>query len=109
MSIRPIKWEDDVLAIIDQTLLPGELRFIELSTPEDVWEAIKVLRVRGAPAIGICAAFGVLVFVRGAAPKTTPAGTFPAIARIVSSPSFTALMRNPSSLKKCLKTPVCGL
>jgi methylthioribose-1-phosphate isomerase len=49
------------LFIVDQTLLPVEFREIELTTVEQVWEAIRSLRVRGAPAIGICAAFGVLV------------------------------------------------
>ncbi len=49
------------LRIIDQTLLPGELRLIDLATPEQVWEAIRVLRVRGAPAIGVAAAYGVVI------------------------------------------------
>jgi methylthioribose-1-phosphate isomerase len=49
------------LRIIDQTLLPGELRLIDLATPEQVWEAIRALRVRGAPAIGVAAAYGVVV------------------------------------------------
>jgi len=45
------------IVIIDQTLLPGEVKLLRLSKPEDIWEAIKVLRVRGAPAIGVAAAF----------------------------------------------------
>ncbi|SET32408.1 S-methyl-5-thioribose-1-phosphate isomerase [[Clostridium] polysaccharolyticum] len=45
--------------IIDQTLLPGTIRRINLSTKEEIWEAIKKLRVRGAPAIGVCAAYGI--------------------------------------------------
>jgi methylthioribose-1-phosphate isomerase len=52
---------DGHLRIIDQTLLPGELREIDLRTPEQVWEAIRSLRVRGAPAIGVAAAYGVVV------------------------------------------------
>ena len=39
------------LDIIDQTLLPGTIRRIRLETKEEIWEAIKKLRVRGAPAI----------------------------------------------------------
>ncbi len=61
MTCQPVIWADGTLNIIDQTLLPGELRRIELATVTDVWDAIKQLKVRGAPAIGICAAFGVLV------------------------------------------------
>ncbi len=49
------------LDIIDQTLLPGEIRRIRLETKEEIWEAIKKLRVRGAPAIGVSAAYGMAV------------------------------------------------
>jgi methylthioribose-1-phosphate isomerase len=44
--------------------LPGELRQIDLATPEAVWEAIRVLRVRGAPAIGVSAAYGLVTGLR---------------------------------------------
>ena len=47
--------------IIDQTLLPGQIKRITLHTKEEIWEAIKKLRVRGAPAIGVCAALGLAV------------------------------------------------
>ncbi|MEJ5185207.1 MAG: S-methyl-5-thioribose-1-phosphate isomerase, partial [Rectinemataceae bacterium] len=56
--------EQGELVIVDQTLLPGEVRFLRLRTVEQVWEAIRSLRVRGAPAIGIAAAFGVYLAVR---------------------------------------------
>ena len=46
------------LDIIDQTLLPGTIKRINLNTKEEIWEAIKKLRVRGAPAIGAAAAYG---------------------------------------------------
>ena len=49
------------LDIIDQTLLPGTIRRISLETKEEIWEAIKKLRVRGAPAIGVSAAYGMAV------------------------------------------------
>ena len=45
------------LEILDQTLLPGAIRVLRLSALEDIWEAIRVLRVRGAPAIGVCAGY----------------------------------------------------
>ena len=44
--------------IIDQTLLPGTRRRISLRTREEIWDAIKKLQVRGAPAIGVSAAYG---------------------------------------------------
>ena len=48
----------DKLVLIDQTLLPVEEVILELDKMEDIWEAIKKLRVRGAPAIGCAAGFG---------------------------------------------------
>ncbi len=50
--------------IVDQTRLPGELVFLDLRTREELYEAISSLRVRGAPAIGIFAAFAVYVLAR---------------------------------------------
>lgn len=59
----------DSLVIIDQTLLPGELRYVELRTREELFEAIRKLRVRGAPAIGIAAAYGYYLCARADADK----------------------------------------
>ncbi|MDR2487056.1 MAG: S-methyl-5-thioribose-1-phosphate isomerase [Clostridiales Family XIII bacterium] len=62
----------DAAVIIDQTLLPGEKKYVSLRTPEEFFEAIRKLRVRGAPAIGIAGAFGLYLaarsFAQGAAP-----------------------------------------
>lgn len=49
----------NAMILLDQTLLPVEKKFIEVRDIEDIWEAIKKLRVRGAPAIGVAAAFGI--------------------------------------------------
>lgn len=67
---EPIVWENGRLRILDQTLLPNEMRYIALDRLDQVWEAIKMLRVRGAPAIGCCAAFGVVVGLREKLPRT---------------------------------------
>ena len=64
---QTLHWKGEAggsLFLIDQTLLPTEFTEIECRTAEDVWEAIKVLRVRGAPAIGVAAAYGVIVGTR---------------------------------------------
>jgi methylthioribose-1-phosphate isomerase len=50
--------------MIDQTLLPVEFKEIDCRDVESVWEAIKTLRVRGAPAIGIAAAYGICVAIQ---------------------------------------------
>jgi methylthioribose-1-phosphate isomerase len=63
-SIETLRWiggTDGCLALIDQTLLPIELKEIQCRSVEAVWEAVKALRVRGAPAIGIAAAYGVVL------------------------------------------------
>ena len=57
----------DGVVIVDQTLLPGEERFLTLRDEYEVYEAIAKLRVRGAPAIGIAAAYGLYVASRRAA------------------------------------------
>lgn len=59
-GFEPLRW-DDGLYIIDQTLLPNEYRIIELADLESIAEAIVSLRVRGAPAIGCAAAYGLCV------------------------------------------------
>ena len=46
--ITPVRYEDDRLMILDQTLLPGEERYIEIKTKEDIWKAINKLQVRAA-------------------------------------------------------------
>ncbi|MDD6310686.1 MAG: S-methyl-5-thioribose-1-phosphate isomerase [Firmicutes bacterium] len=56
--------------IIDQTLLPNEEEFIELATCEEMYEAIKKLRVRGAPAIGIFAGYALAALAASEAEKT---------------------------------------
>lgn len=54
----------EAMVLLDQTLLPNEVRFINIHKQEDIWEAIHVLRVRGAPAIGIAAGYGVYLAAR---------------------------------------------
>jgi methylthioribose-1-phosphate isomerase len=70
-KVETLRWvgnERGHLVLIDQTRLPTELVEIECRTVEAVWEAIKQLRVRGAPAIGISAAYGVLVGLQAGRP-----------------------------------------
>jgi len=67
--ILSLKWEDDNLVILDQTKLPEKTEYIVLKTIEDVWEAIFKLKVRGAPAIGIAAAYGLYISIRNSKAK----------------------------------------
>lgn len=62
--IETITWEGEMVRLIDQTLLPNEIRYLKIDDTERIREAIQVLRVRGAPAIGIAAALGCYLGVR---------------------------------------------
>ncbi|MBC8289245.1 MAG: S-methyl-5-thioribose-1-phosphate isomerase [Planctomycetes bacterium] len=66
---RTLQWVGQLpgtLRMIDQTKLPAKFLEIDLTTVEQVWEAIKMLRVRGAPAIGVAAAYGTVVGLQNA-------------------------------------------
>lgn len=67
LSLEWVGEEDGWLRLLDQTLLPCEIRYLECRDAAAVWEAIRQLRVRGAPAIGIAAAYGLYLGVRTAA------------------------------------------
>ncbi|MBW3599821.1 MAG: S-methyl-5-thioribose-1-phosphate isomerase, partial [Planctomycetes bacterium] len=75
-QVETLRWIGDVrghLRLIDQTRLPVEFIEIECRDVETVWEAIKMLRVRGAPAIGIAAAYGLCLAVQETLGKGTEA------------------------------------
>lgn len=63
-QLIPIQWKDDALVLLDQTLLPNEVVYESFNTAEGVWDAIQVMKVRGAPAIGVSAAYGVYLGVK---------------------------------------------
>lgn len=62
--IFTVDYRDGKLMILDQTQLPRQEVYIELSDKESVWRAIKTLQVRGAPAIGVAAAYGLYISTR---------------------------------------------
>jgi len=65
MTARAIEWLDGKLRILDQSKLPGEQIFADLDNYHDVVLAIKEMRVRGAPAIGVAAAYGIALGASG--------------------------------------------
>ncbi|MFH0877106.1 MAG: S-methyl-5-thioribose-1-phosphate isomerase, partial [Candidatus Omnitrophota bacterium] len=56
--VNPIAWHGQTIRIIDQTRLPVALKYVDCRSVSEVWDAIKKLKVRGAPLIGIAAALG---------------------------------------------------
>lgn len=65
MNVQPIEWRHGKLLLLDQRALPESVRYLECSTAEEVAFAIETLAVRGAPAIGIAAAYGVVLASSG--------------------------------------------
>ena len=62
--IKTVEWTDEGVSMLDQRLLPTEEKYLMLRSYEEVADAIKVMVVRGAPAIGVSAAFGVALGVK---------------------------------------------
>jgi methylthioribose-1-phosphate isomerase len=62
-TVRAIQWRNDALYLLDQRKLPEQVEYERFETAEEVAEAIRSMRVRGAPAIGIAAAYGVVLAV----------------------------------------------
>jgi len=69
MAIQTIKWSGDSIKIIDKTLLPGKLVYLKFRDVKKFWHAIKKLQVRGAPALGVAAAYGAYLGIRGSRAK----------------------------------------
>ncbi len=61
MPVETMKWTEQGLVILDQRLLPNTEKYLVLDTTDKVYDAITTLAVRGAPAIGVAAAYGVVV------------------------------------------------
>ena len=79
-----VDWRADRLEVIDQTLLPERLEVRTLSTVAEVVDALRRLVVRGAPAIGVCAAFGVVLGLDEAG-ATGTAGALAAVERAAAA------------------------
>lgn len=62
-NLEPVRWRNGALEVIDQTLLPAKLAYVRLRTVEQVGSAIKTMKVRGAPLIGVVGAYGLVLSV----------------------------------------------
>ena len=106
--------EKNALIILDQTLLPGETKYLTLTTQQQIWDAIYRLQVRGAPAIGIAAAYGVYLAAKESSAtewtalhaEFTEARKFLASARPTAVNLFWALDRMQRCLDDCEGQPV---
>ncbi|MCC8357327.1 MAG: S-methyl-5-thioribose-1-phosphate isomerase [Oscillospiraceae bacterium] len=103
--VQNVSLADGAVRIIDQTRLPGELVYLDLRTREELYEAIYSLRVRGAPAIGIFAAYAVYVL----ATEHDPADFFAALDKdcdylISSRPTAVNLARQVERMRTLAHT-----
>ena len=118
--LKTIEWvgdENGVCRIVDQTLLPTELRYLDITSVGSMWEAIKVLRVRGAPAIGIAAAFGLFLAARAGNVRSydqlsdaiTTAATYLATSRPTAVNLFWAIDRIHALVTSMRQQPVSAI
>src|SRR6476620_11191711 len=66
-----IEWQGDVIVMVDQRKLPGQEIYVRCSSAQEVARAIRTMVIRGAPAIGVAAAFGIALGMRKSAAKGT--------------------------------------
>src|SRR2546422_8562735 len=61
VSLEPVRWKNGVLEAIDTTKLPGRLVYVRMRTVDQVCSAIRSMKVRGAPLIGVVGAYGLVL------------------------------------------------
>ena len=90
-SVRAVEWRDGVVRILDQASLPRTERYLEATTPAEVARAIRSMSVRGAPLLGIAAAYGV------ALAAWAPAAGAPAVLRRLDRAGRTLVASRPTA------------
>jgi len=70
IPVEPMEWREDRLILLDQRLLPGEVKRVACSTVDEVYNAVREMVVRGAPAIGIATAYGLVLGAQASTAKT---------------------------------------
>ncbi len=90
-KIRTIEWVGNVSRIVDQTLFPYEFKFIDVKTGQEMFDAIKTMIVRGAPAIGIAGAHGVVLYAQELAKENLSREEF--VAKLLEKADYIATSR----------------
>lgn len=70
MDIRTIEWKNNKIKLIDQTKLPGKLQYLYINDLKSLWQAIKTMKIRGAPALGAAVGLGVYLGIKDLKVKT---------------------------------------
>src|SRR5207244_9335019 len=63
-GLESVRWRNDMLEALDQTLLPARLSYVRLRSLDEVCDAIKTMKVRGAPLIGVVGAYGLVLSLK---------------------------------------------
>lgn len=63
-KIKTIEWVDNYSKMVDQTVLPYEFKYVNITGGQEMFDAIKTMIVRGAPAIGVAGAHGVILYAQ---------------------------------------------
>ena len=90
-KIRTIEWVDNVSRMVDQTLFPYEFKFVDIKTGQEMFDAIKTMIVRGAPAIGIAGAHGVVLYAQELAKENLSREDF--VAKLLEKADYIATSR----------------
>src|SRR2546428_13214521 len=69
---RALEWDRGTLKLLDQSVLPHQTRVVACATADEVADAIRTMKVRGAPAIGAAAAYGLVLAAQTAAAADPP-------------------------------------
>ena len=75
-KIKTIEWTGNYSKMVDQTLLPYEFKYINIESGQQMFDAIKTMIVRGAPAIGVAGAHGVVLYAQELASQNLSRGEF---------------------------------
>jgi len=87
-KVETLRWVDDHIELIDQRILPKEFKYVRCTTAADVAKSIETMVVRGAPAIGCAAAYGIAleaIKLKSASPETFKSGMEEAFILLVAS------------------------
>ena len=109
MPTPTIEWKKNSVKLIDQTLLPNKVKFVYCGSAESVWKSIRTMKIRGAPALGVAAAYGVYLGIRGSGKKNffknlDKTIKYLSTARPTARNLFWALERMKKAARKHMKT-----
>ncbi len=116
-QLTTIEWKNEELILIDQTLLPNQVVYESFQTAEGVWDAIQVMKVRGAPAIGVAAAYGLYLGIKEAPEESfglfweelKKVSTYLGTSRPTAVNLFWALERMENTAKEHMDLPISQL